>query len=157
MLVAANCSRGVGRGHAWGGSTSCSGSCTDSGTANGSRRRGRTTIRPIIVLAHSIDVDIAAALAHFADIVDFVHDIAGLLHVIDTQVAASFVLALLSQHKESLVRRQLHARDLLQLIWHGDEVDLADVSLACAIIDVTNRNMVTWQKEKAQFEFRRLQ
>ena len=43
------------------------------------------------------------------------------------------------------------------MVWHGDKVDLADVSLACAIIDVANSNMVTWKKEKARFELRRFQ
>ena len=53
---------------------------------------------------------------------------------------------LFGHEQESLVRRKFHARDLLHVVRDHDEVHLADIGLVCVVVDVSNRNVVTYRK-----------
>ena len=79
-------------------------------------------------------------------------DVAGLLEVVHGQVAVGVVLALLGQKQVALVGRELHASDLLQLVGHHDEVDLADVQFVCTVVHVADRNVMTWDEAKNKSE-----
>ena len=79
-------------------------------------------------------------------------DVAGLLEVVHGQVAVGVVLALLCQKQVALVGRELHASDLLQLVRHHDEVDLADVQFVCTVVHVADRNVMTYDEAKNKSE-----
>ena len=56
---------------------------------------------------------------------------------------------MLSSHQQKLLRRrQLHARDLLHVLWDHYKVHLADLSLVSVVVDVTNGDVVTYIEEE---------
>ena len=57
---------------------------------------------------------------------------------------------LLSDEKEALVGRQLHAGDLLDVLGHHDEVNFADVGLGRVVVDVANRDVVACVQGRAR-------
>ena len=59
---------------------------------------------------------------------------------------------LLSHQQVSLVRRELHACDLLHVVRDHDEIHLADVRLVRIVINVTNRNVVTYMQSVTVFQ-----
>ena len=76
------------------------------------------------------DEEIAAPLRQLSYIVVLEGHQARLLHVVDGEEAALAVHVLLRNDEEALIRRQLHAGNLLHLRRDHDEIDLADVRLA---------------------------
>ena len=65
------------------------------------------------------------------------------LDIVDCEEAPGVVLVLLSYKQGSLIRRHLHACNLFDVLRNHDEVHLAHIGLALAVIEFSDTNVLT--------------